>query len=250
MSRLATLMATPMVPETMSTGIPFLDRLLDGGVRPGASYLTVGAPGSGKTILWWQVAKAIDTLYIDTQDGLGMLTSDGAGNRSGSMLASLGDASRIIDTIAYRPQHIRLVVVDSIDSVTMLPLVADKIRPSNALVRKLVEAAREPGSCAEHEDCRTHASLARACAGAHPKPSPAIVFTQNSGRGGNRIPRGDGVHHLADVVMSIDGPEVNRGVQRRSVYVLKNRFGGPWETRDLPLQHPTAARPYMHWPTT
>lgn len=234
MSRLATLMAKPMVPETLSTGIPFLDRLLDGGVRPGASYLTVGAPGSGKTILWWQVAKAIDTLYIDTQDGLGMLTPVGAGGRSG------------IDTIAYRPQHIRLVVVDSIDSVTS----RDKIRPGNALVRKLVEATREPGSCTEHEDCRTHASLARACAGAHPKPPPAIVFTQNSGSGGNRIPWGEGVHHFADVVMSIDGPEVNRGVQRRSVNVLKNRFGRPGEARDLSLQQPTAERPYMHWPTT
>lgn len=243
MSRLAALKAMlaaePMVPEAWSTGIRFLDRLLDGGVRPGASYLTVGAPGSGKTLLWWQVAKAIDTLYIDTQEGLGMLTPEGG--RSGSMLASQCVASRVIDTIAYRPQHIRLVVVDSIDSVTS----REKIRP-HELVRKMIEAAREPGSCTEHEDCRTHATLARACAEAHPKPPPPIVFTHNQVRGAV-IP---GVLHFADVVMSIDGPEVNRGVQRRSVNVLKNRFGRPGEARDLPLQQPTTGRPYMHWPTT
>lgn len=242
----AMLAAEPMVPEALSTGIRFLDRLLDGGVRPGASYLTVGAPGSGKTILWWQVAKAIDTLYIDTQDGLGTITasrnnSGGITSRWGSMLASLCDASRVIDTIAYRPQHIRLVVVDSIDSVTS----REKIRP-HELVRKMMEAAREPGSCTEHEDCRMHANLARACAEVHPKPPPAIVFTHNQVRGAV-IP---GVLHFADVVMSIDGPEVNRGVQRRSVNVLKNRFGRPGEARDLPLQGPTTERPYMHWPTT
>jgi circadian clock protein KaiC len=42
---------TPSPPTRISTGVPGLDEILDGGLIPGRSYLVRGDPGTGKTIL-------------------------------------------------------------------------------------------------------------------------------------------------------------------------------------------------------
>lgn len=47
---------TSASPTRFSTGVPGLDLLLGGGIRPGAIVLLVGLPGSGKTILAQQLA--------------------------------------------------------------------------------------------------------------------------------------------------------------------------------------------------
>jgi len=38
-------------PERLGSGVPGLDEVLDGGFLPGRSYLVLGTPGTGKTIL-------------------------------------------------------------------------------------------------------------------------------------------------------------------------------------------------------
>lgn len=87
-------------PERLPTGIPGLDTLLSGGFRTGRTYMLMGLPGAGKTILanqvcFHHVAQGGRVLYLTL---LAESHTDLVGN-----LASLRffDASRLPETITY-----------------------------------------------------------------------------------------------------------------------------------------------------
>ncbi len=92
--------SSPPRPERMPTGIPGLDTILRGGLRTGRTYMLMGLPGSGKTILANQVcfhhaSQGGRVLYLTL---LAESHTDLVGNLSS---LSFFDASRLPETITY-----------------------------------------------------------------------------------------------------------------------------------------------------
>ncbi len=145
--------SSPPPPERLPTGIPGLDTILHGGFRKGRTYMLMGQPGAGKTILANQVcfqhaASGGRVLYITL---LAESHTDLVGN-----LASLRffDNSRIPETITYlsafsvleqgglealselirketRAQQASLLVLDGL-------VAAEEVAPSTQALKKFI----------------------------------------------------------------------------------------------------------------
>jgi DNA repair protein RadA/Sms len=184
-------------------GIDELDRVLGGGLVPGAAVLVGGEPGVGKSTLLLHVAGAlaargIGVLIASAEESIGQV-----GLRAGRLgvagddvlITSERDVDAIID--AARTSSPALLVVDSIQTVA-----ADEVGGSPGGVAQVRESAARLIHFAKESGI-------------------AVVLvghvTKDGGIAGPKL-----VEHAVDVVLYLEG-DPERGL--RVLRGLKNRFG-------------------------
>lgn len=201
-ARPITQVATQEAARTTS-GIGEFDRVLGGGLVPGAAILLSGEPGVGKSTLLTEVAAQSArvgrrVLYVSAEESLGQVRL--RAERTGALhdelyLASETDLATILGHVdEVQPQ---LLIVDSVQTV------------SSSLSDGM---AGHPGQVRE-----VASTLIRV---AKERDLPVIIVghvTKDGSIAGPRI-----LEHLVDVVCHFEG---DRQTSLRFVRALKNRFG-------------------------
>ena len=185
------------------SGIGEFDRVLGGGIVPGAAILLSGEPGVGKSTLLLEVAsraaaRNARVLYVSAEESVGQVRM--RAERTGAVhdelyLASETDLATIIGQIdAVKPS---LVIIDSVQTVSSGSI--DGIAGGPSQVREvastLVRIAKE-------------------------RELPILIVghvTKDGSIAGPRL-----LEHLVDVVCQFEG---DRQTALRFVRALKNRFG-------------------------
>jgi DNA repair protein RadA/Sms len=186
-----------------STGVPELDRVLGGGLVPGAVVLLAGEPGVGKSTLLLDVAAKASsprrpTLYVTGEESASQvrLRADRIGALADDLyLAAETDLSAVLGHLDdVKPS---LLVLDSVQTVASPEI--DGAPGGMAQVREvagaLIRASKERGM------------------------STLLVghVTKDGAIAGPRL-----LEHLVDVVLSFEG---DRHARLRLIRGVKNRFG-------------------------
>ena len=203
-----TLGAANEPPERITTRVSELDRVLGGGLVPGAVVLLAGDPGIGKS-----------TLVLQMLDGL-----RGSGRRV--LLASGEESLAQVSLRARRLQvageELRATATTSIDAV----LEAARAERAQVLVVDSIQTLTSPGepgragSVSQVRECT--AALVR-----HAKETATVVVlvghvTKEGGVAGPKT-----LEHIVDVVLLLEG---ERTGALRLLRATKNRFGSCDET--------------------
>ncbi|MGK0722150.1 DNA repair protein RadA [Leucobacter sp. W1478] len=186
-----------------STGIGELDRVLGGGIVPGAAILFSGEPGVGKSTLLLDVAAHIASLggrvlYASGEESTGQIRM--RAERTGALhdtlfLASENDLGTVLGHIeAVRPS---LVIVDSVQTLASDLVDGSAGGPSQVreVAAALIRVAKDQGI-------------------------PVILVghvTKDGSVAGPRL-----LEHLVDVVCHFEG---DRRTALRFLRTLKNRYG-------------------------
>jgi DNA repair protein RadA/Sms len=191
------------VVERITTGFGEIDRVLGGGVVPGAMMLLGGDPGIGKSTLLLQIMTSLAgrekrVLYISGEESSEQISLHAERlGISGSKLFLLTETNleRITDSLATN--QLDVVVVDSIQTIYSEGL----------------ESA--PGSVSQVRECAAH--LLR-----HAKENHIATFlvghvTKEGAIAGPRV-----LEHMVDTVLSFEG---DANYQYRILRAAKNRFG-------------------------
>lgn len=189
--------------EHRPTGIAEFDRVLGGGIVPGAAILLSGEPGVGKSTLLLDVAGRVaqrgDTvLYVSAEESVGQVRL--RAERTGTLVdtlflaaeTNLGTGLGHIDEV--KPS---LVIIDSVQTVSSETVdgLAGGVAQVREVAATVVRIAKERGI-------------------------PVILVghvTKDGTIAGPRL-----LEHLVDVVMHFEG---DRQTALRFVRTLKNRFG-------------------------
>ncbi|HEY0450553.1 DNA repair protein RadA, partial [Actinophytocola sp.] len=188
------------------TGVSELDRVLGGGLVPGAVVLLAGEPGVGKSTLLLEVAfrwaardgAAGPSLYVTGEESAGQvrLRAERTGNVHGSMyLAAESDISAVFGHVdAVKPG---LLVIDSVQTLGSPEIdgTPGGVTQVRAVTAALVALAKE-------------------------RDLPVILVghvTKDGSIAGPRV-----LEHLVDVVLHFEG---DRHTSLRMVRGVKNRFG-------------------------
>ena len=188
--------------ERLNTGLPELNRVLGGGLVPGALILLAGDPGIGKSTLTLQCANSIKidkpVLYITGEESCQQVKLRalrlGANNNNLSILAETD-----LETIEREIQNLApgFIILDSIQTVY------------------LPEVSSAPGSVSQLREC-----TARIMQWAKGWGIPVILVghvTKDGSVAGPRV-----LEHMVDAVLYFEG---ERHYQYRVLRGLKNRFG-------------------------
>ncbi|RKT52219.1 DNA repair protein RadA/Sms [Saccharothrix australiensis] len=198
------------------TGVGELDRVLGGGLVPGAVVLLAGEPGVGKSTLLlevayqWAVKGAVPSLYITGEESAGQvrLRAERTGNIHGQMyLAAESDLAAVYGHVeAVRPG---VLIVDSVQTMSSPEVdgTPGGVTQVRAVTSGLVALAKERGL-------------------------PIVLVghvTKDGSVAGPRV-----LEHLVDVVLQFEG---DRHSSLRLVRGIKNRYGaadevGCFELRD------------------
>ena len=186
-----------------STRVGELDRVLGGGIVPGAVVLLSGEPGVGKSTLLLEVAantakSGAKVLYVSGEESVGQIRL--RAERTGAMtdhlyLASETDLSSVLGQIdAVAPE---LLVVDSVQTIAAAEIDGAAGMPSQIreVAANLIRVAKE-------------------------RNLPVILVghvTKDGSIAGPRV-----LEHLVDVVCHFEG---DRQTSLRFVRSLKNRYG-------------------------
>jgi DNA repair protein RadA/Sms len=186
-----------------SCGVAELDRVLGGGVVPGAVVLLAGEPGIGKSTLLLQVAAATarrdaTVLYVSGEESPPQVRL--RAERTGAvcdrlLLAAETDLSAVLAHIdQQRPQ---LLVVDSVQTISSAEVegVPGGVTQVREVSATLVRVAKQRG-------------MATMLVG---------HVTKDGSIAGPRV-----LEHLVDVVLQFEG---DRNSRLRMVRAVKNRFG-------------------------
>ena len=184
------------------TGLDELDRVLGGGLVPGAVVLLAGEPGVGKSTLLLEAgthaAAAGPVLYITGEESAAQvrLRADRIGAVAGNLyLAAETDLAALLGHVAVvRP---RLLIVDSVQTITM----------------EGVDGA--PGGVSQ-----IRAVTAALIAVAKQHAVTTVLVGHVTKDGSIAGPRA--LEHLVDVVLHFEG---DRHAQFRMVRAVKNRYG-------------------------
>lgn len=187
------------------TGVSELDRVLGGGMVPGAVVLLAGEPGVGKSTLllevahrWAALPDTGPTLYITAEESAGQvrLRAERTGNLHDDLwLAAESELSALIGHVdAVRPG---LLIVDSVQTVSSSHVdgVAGGVTQVRAMAAALVALAKE-------------------------RDLPVVLVghvTKDGSVAGPRL-----LEHLVDVVLHFEG---DRHSTLRLLRGVKNRFG-------------------------
>lgn len=193
--------------EPFSCGLPALDRLLGGGLVPGAVLLLGGEPGIGKSTLLLQVSGHVaapgrKVLYVSGEETLAQVK--GRAERlnvlhDGILALATTSVDDLLATLhAERPS---LLVLDSVQTVACsdvdgLPGNVNQVR---AVATRVIETCRALGVCA------------------------LLIghVTKEGSLAGPRL-----LEHMVDTVLSLEG---DRRQACRLMRVFKNRFGSSEE---------------------
>lgn len=186
-----------------TTGVGEFDRVLGGGIVPGAAILLSGEPGVGKSTLLLEVAAQSAragrrVLYASAEESLGQVRL--RAERTGALheelfLASETDLATILGHVDQTTPE--LLIVDSVQTVASSMIDGAAGQPSQVreVASTLIRVAKERGL-------------------------PVILVghvTKDGQVAGPRI-----LEHLVDVVCHFEG---DRQTSLRFVRALKNRFG-------------------------
>lgn len=185
------------------TGIGEVDRVLGGGLVPGAAILVGGEPGVGKSTLLLQVAAAL-------------------ADRGGRALVASAEES--LDQIGIRARRLQVtgdgLLVTSERDVDAIVDAAGSIRPDLLIVDSIqTVVAREVGG-APGGVAQVREAAARLVHGAKESGIPVVLVghvTKDGGIAGPKL-----LEHTVDVVLYLEG-DLERGL--RVLRCLKNRFG-------------------------
>ena len=186
-----------------SSGVPELDRVLGGGVVPGAAILLAGEPGVGKSTLLLEVAaqtarRRTRTLYLTGEESASQvrLRADRTnGVHDELYLAAETDLGAVLSHVeAVRPE---LLVVDSVQTIA-----ASDVDGVPGGVTQVKEVA---------------AALIRVAKTRNISTVLVGHVTKDGSIAGPRV-----LEHLVDVVLHFEG---DRNSRFRMVRAMKNRFG-------------------------
>ena len=186
-----------------STQVGEFDRVLGGGLVPGAVVLLSGEPGVGKSTLLLEVAantakSGKKVLYVSGEESVGQirLRAERTGAMSDNLyIASETDLSTVLGQIdAVQPQ---LLVVDSVQTIAAAEIDGAAGMPSQIreVAANLIRVAKE-------------------------RALPVILVGHVTKDGNIAGPRA--LEHLVDVVCHFEG---DRQTSLRFVRSMKNRFG-------------------------
>ncbi len=185
------------------TGVAELDRVLGGGLVPGAVVLLAGEPGVGKSTLLLQVvaavaARGVRALYVTGEESVEQVRA--RAERVGSVSAEvfLAAESEVAAVVAHAELVAPgLLVIDSIQTMTATGV--DGAVSGVAQVRESTSA------------------LIRLAKERHMATILVGHVTKDGGIAGPRT-----LEHLVDVVLSFEG---DRHARLRMVRAVKNRYG-------------------------
>jgi DNA repair protein RadA/Sms len=186
-----------------TSGVPELDRVLGGGLVPGAAVLLAGEPGVGKSTLLLEVAaqtarSGLRTLYISGEESAAQvrLRADRCrGVHHDLYLAAETDLGAVLSHInEVKPE---LLLVDSVQSISAADVegAAGGVTQVKEVAAALVRVAKTRG-------------IATVMVG---------HVTKDGTIAGPRV-----LEHLVDVVLHFEG---ERSSRLRMVRAVKNRFG-------------------------
>jgi DNA repair protein RadA/Sms len=185
------------------SGVPELDRVLGGGLVPGAAILLAGEPGVGKSTLLLEVAAQTSrtgrrTLYVTGEESASQvrLRADRTGGIHDELyLAAETDLGAVLTHLeAVRPE---LLVIDSVQTIT-----ATGVEGVPGGVTQVKEVA---------------AALIRQAKLRNITTVMVGHVTKDGSIAGPRV-----LEHLVDVVLHFEG---DRNSRFRMVRAMKNRFG-------------------------
>ena len=189
------------------TGIAEVDRVLGGGIVPGAVILLAGEPGNGKSTLAAQILDIIgrrtpgaSTLYVSGEESAEQVKL--RLDRLGAALDNLHflgetDARTVSATVAQEKPTI--AVIDSIQTMTAENAAAGSLAAVRAAAAILTECAKTSSV-------------------------PLIIIGQVTKDGATAGPKS--LEHLVDVVLALEG---DRESHYRILRAEKNRFGSTEE---------------------
>jgi len=186
-----------------ATGIAELDRVLGGGVVPGAVILLAGEPGVGKSTLLLQVvasvaAQGVRALYVTGEESVEQVRARAERVGSVSPGVFLAAESDVAAVVAHAEQvSPSLLVVDSIQTMTSSGVdgVVSGVTQVREATSALIRLAKE-------------------------RRMACILVGHVTKDGGIAGPRT--LEHLVDVVLSFEG---DRHARLRMVRAVKNRYG-------------------------
>jgi DNA repair protein RadA/Sms len=192
--------------QRVSTGMSELDRVLGGGLIPGSVTLLGGEPGIGKSTLLLQLANhaagSMATLYLSAEESAAQIGV--RARRLGVAAANLqvaADTDLESALARAREQHIRLLIVDSIQTVQLATL-----GTSAGAVTQLRECTAQLVRFAKAEEVSV------------------IIIGHVTKDGAIAGPRA--LEHLVDTVLYFESDASSRF---RNVRATKNRFGSVGE---------------------
>ncbi len=197
----------PEIPKTgvsrTSTGIPELDRVLGGGLVPGAAILLGGEPGIGKSTILLQAASLLasgghSVLYVTGEESATQLRLRGdrlSVKEKSLLVLEETEVDRI--TAAAKDNSPTLLIIDSIQAVSCS------------------DVASVPGSVAQVRESATR--LVRLAKSTN---LPVILVGHVTKEGGLAGPRA--LEHVVDTVVQFEG---DRHHAHRILRTLKIRFG-------------------------
>ncbi|HDH26896.1 MAG TPA: DNA repair protein RadA [Actinobacteria bacterium] len=195
--------AAALAADRSPVGIGEIDRVLGGGVVPGAVLLLGGEPGVGKSTLLLQAAGS----FAETGCSVLIATAEESSHQVGLRAKRLGvDSSRV-----------SLVADSDIDAILAA---ADTMRPDLLIVDSIQAVSASgvgsvPGSVSQVREC-----AARVIQYAKARATAAVLVGHVTKDGGIAGPKT--LEHMVDVVLYLEG-ESNMGL--RALRGLKNRFG-------------------------
>ena len=212
----------------LGTGIGELDRVLGGGIVPGALMLVGGDPGIGKSTLLLQVCKNIadqgkNVLYVSGEESQHQIKmrAERIGEFSDTLKVLCGTDLDSI-TAAIEKENPDLVIIDSIqtmylESVSSSPGSVSQIREVTAVLLKLAKSSQIPIFIVGH-------------------------VTKDGNVAGPRV-----LEHMVDTVLYFEG---DRNAVYRILRAVKNRFGstneiGVFEMREDGLAEVPNPSEYM-----